>query len=509
MILDNIEFEVRMSDSDEGIVEGYAVPWDETISVGGYKEKFQRGSIESVEDVKLKMGHEGLPIGKVLRGQDTDNGFLIQAKLSDTPRANEVRTLLKDGVLNKFSVGFAPVEDERDGDTVVRTKVSLKEISVVEQPAYANAEILAVRDDSEISNKGEDNMSEENNELVELRDGLDALERKVENIHVPAAAPAEEKPKYRSYGEYILGFANQEQDAIDLFKRYTVESGEDGGVVADAISKDAWIGSVVDIWSKPRRVLNAFDTATLPSSGMNVEYATLDTNSVQYEEQALEGDLLAYGKVSLSTETAPVKTYGGFTTMSFQEAQRWNNVNIIQTHFDAMNAAYAAKTNNEVRDVVENAANTQVLDNAGAGLDDTAVIIGIVVDAAQMLEDAHSEIDSIICSPGVFKSLATIVDGNNRPVLEFRPQGVNTIGTASANNLTATLLGVPVIVDPGATEPTFWIVNSDALLTLESPGVPLRLSDQDITHLTQTMSVYGYMAVALQRPDHIVKVENL
>lgn len=508
MMIDNIEFEVRMSDTDEGIIEGYAVPWDETISVGGYKERFNRGAIESVEDVKLKMGHEGLPIGKVIRGQDTDNGFLIQAKLSDTPRANEVRTLLKDGVLNKFSVGFAPVSDERDGDTVVRTKVSLKEISVVEQPAYSNAQILAVRDDSEILDKGDEKMSEDNNELVELRDGLDALERKVENIHVPAAAPAEEKPLFRSYGEYILAFANQEQDAVDLFKRYTVEGGEDGGVVADAISKDAWIGSVVDIWSKPRRVLNAFDTATLPSSGMNVEYATLDTNTVQYEEQAAEGDLLAYGKVSLATETAPVKTYGGYTTMSFQEAQRWNNVNIIQTHFDAMNAAYAKTTNDEVRAVVE-AATTQEIDNGAGGLADTAVIIGLVVDAAQLLEDAHSEIDSIICSPGVFKSLATIVDGNNRPVLEFRPQGVNTIGTASANNLSATLLGVPVIVDPGATEPTFWIVNSDALLTLESPGVPLRLSDQDITHLTQTMSVYGYMAVAVQRPDHIVKVTNL
>ena len=50
---------------------------------------------------------------------------------------------------------------------------------------------------------------------------------------------------------------------------------------------------MVDIFTKQRKVLNAFDTAALPSSGMNVEYAKLKSNTVQYEELEAEGDKLA------------------------------------------------------------------------------------------------------------------------------------------------------------------------------------------------------------------------
>jgi hypothetical protein len=42
---------------------------------------------------------------------------------------------------------------------------------------------------------------------------------------------------------------------------------------------------------------------------------------------------------------------------------------------------------------------------------------------------------------------------------------------------------------------------------MESPGAPLRLSDGDITNLTNVYSVYGYMAVAVQRPNLVVKVD--
>jgi len=506
--MNELEFEFRMADDSEDTITGIAVPWNQEINLGGFKERFERGAISDVENTKLFYSHNQ-PIGKVTRGVETDEGYVIEAKVSDTPLGQECLTLMRDGVLNKLSVGFKPIEDERDGEVTVRTKVSLREVSVVPFPAYDKADVLTVREDTNILDKGVENkMSEENNELVELRSGLEDLERKVDTLEVPVAAPSEPAlPSFRSYGHWIKAAVEGREDALELQKRYTVDDGSAdgvaGGVVADAISQDQWIGSVVDIFSKQRKVLNAFDTAALPSSGMNVEYAKLKSNTVQYEQQALEGDKLAYGKVQLETATAPVKTYGGFTVLSRQEIERTNQVNILTAHFDAMNAAYADTTNNEVRAAVVAATGTQAI--TGPDLTDTGEIIGAVVDAAQLLDDVNSSIDSIIVSPDVFKALATLVDGANRPVLEFRTPSVNTIGVASATNLSATLLGVPVIVDPGAAAKTMWVVNSDALLTLESPGVPFRLSDQEITTLVNTFSVYGYLAVAVQRPDHIVK----
>ena len=115
------EFEVRLTDGETRTVAGIAVPYGDTISVGGYSERFERGAFGDIADTKLFYGHKE-PIGRVVRGEDTDAGFMIEAVISDTVRGNEVHTLLRDGVLNKFSVGFEAVEDRMDDGVVVRTK---------------------------------------------------------------------------------------------------------------------------------------------------------------------------------------------------------------------------------------------------------------------------------------------------------------------------------------------------------------------------------------------------
>ena len=92
-------------------------------------------------------GHEE-PIGKVVEGRDTEEGFEIVAKISDTPRGNEIYTLLQDDVLNRFSVGFYPVKDRKEGQTIVREEVTLLEVSVVPFPAFSGAKITEVRSES-------------------------------------------------------------------------------------------------------------------------------------------------------------------------------------------------------------------------------------------------------------------------------------------------------------------------------------------------------------------------
>lgn len=495
------EFEVRAD--DEGVVRGIAVPYGDTISVSGYKERFERGSIDSIENVKLFYGHSE-PIGKVLRGEDTDEGFLIEAKISDTARGNEIRTLLKDGVLNKFSVGFEAISDRQEEGVVVREKVRLREVSVVAFPAYDNASVLSVRQDdtanAETNNMEENNMSENDNiapEVTELREQINLLERKVDSIEAPAIVTPE--CHYRSYGEYIKGYIKQEDKAVDLFRTYT------GGTSDDAIVKDAWVGSVVEIINKPRKVLNAFSTATLPSEGLKVEYAKLDSDTVAYGEQENEGDVLDYGAISLTTATADVKTYGGYIQMSRQEIERASHVSVLQTAFEAMAARYGTVTNSVVRAAVV-AATTQEVSFDSDDLDSTGHVLGLVYDAAAKLDTYNAGLENIIVSGDVFKTIATITDGANRPVMNFGT-GSNTIGSASVAGITANIAGVPVIVDPGASAGTMWFVNSGAVKSFESPGAPLRLSDGDITNLTNVYSVYGYMAVAVQRPNLVVKVD--
>ena len=57
--MNNYEFEVR-AEAEERTLKGVAVPYNETISVGGIEERFERGSIPSVDGVKLFYGHNHL-----------------------------------------------------------------------------------------------------------------------------------------------------------------------------------------------------------------------------------------------------------------------------------------------------------------------------------------------------------------------------------------------------------------------------------------------------------------
>ena len=143
-------FEVRL-DEQTREVSGIAVPYGQVADIGGaYQEQFVPGAIRSVDDVKLFWQHAE-PIGKILEGRDTETGFEIRAKISDTPRGQEAYTLLKDGVINKFSVGFMPVEQTKEGNVVTRTLVDLKEVSLVSFPAFAGASVSEVRDEQTVS----------------------------------------------------------------------------------------------------------------------------------------------------------------------------------------------------------------------------------------------------------------------------------------------------------------------------------------------------------------------
>jgi phage head maturation protease len=74
---------------------------------------------------------------------------MVDAEFAKTVRAEEVRSLARDGFLDSVSVGFTdPVRENKGGTTWV-TKARLRELSVVVFPANEEAQILAVRSMSE------------------------------------------------------------------------------------------------------------------------------------------------------------------------------------------------------------------------------------------------------------------------------------------------------------------------------------------------------------------------
>ena len=496
-------FEVRL-DAETREVTGLAVPYGSTADIGGvYREAFAPGAIRSVEDVKLFWQHSE-PIGKILEGRDTEAGFEIRAMISDTPRGNEAYTLLKDNVINKFSVGFVPVEQTRDGDLVTRTLVDLKEVSLVSFPAFAGASVAEVREESTVAEvvadsirTKETNMSE-NMELDvrAVQDEVAEIRRELELVKTPSVSVSTEG-KFRSQGEYAKALVTGDADAIELFRAATS---------ADAELRPAFVGFVNSLINSGRPTLNAFSVNALPSTGLTIEYAKVNTNTIAVGKQSTENTALSEGAVALSTVSVSVNTYGGFTKISKQAIER-STVNYLDVAFQAMSLAYAKKMNTEFIAVLAALTWTGKTFDLSA-LTAAAVMGGIADGAAYIYNATGLSPEFIVAGVTAYKRLVSIVDTAGRPVVQQVGTGDNIIGLANIPGLKGSILGLPIVVDPALDAKTAYLASSQALTTYESAGTPTRLSVSDPTTLTDTYSVYGYAAFAVPFEGAIVKLNT-
>ncbi len=493
--MDNLitrSFEIRATDTEKREVSGVAVPFNETIDIGGgWTERFEKGAVDLEADVKLFRDHKEI-IGKVTRMEESDEGLLISAKISDTTLGNETLELVKDGAIRSFSVGFIPVVDEKKEKTIVRKKVDLKEVSLVAFPAYESASVTEVREEvkEEIMTENKDYSAD----IAEVRNHAEELERRLDVLATTSAStPA--TSQFRSMGDWVKAVATGNDDAIALHRTFT---GADSG---DSIMKNAWVSDTVRILNFGRPTYSVFSSAALPADGMNVEYPKINTNTLDVEDQAAEGDTLAYGKLTLTSATAPIKTYGGYTDMSRQVVER-SSIAYVDTAFRAMVAKYAAATNKAVRDeLAAQIANINTVTVAGVDADD--IIDAVAQAALEVNGDTGRALEFMLCSPDAFKQLAKVVDAAGRPLLSNVGATVNTYGNINPIGLTGTLLGLPIVVDPSLTG--WYAGNSAALTTYESAGAPFRLNDEEITSLTNSFSVYGYLGIAMPEPKALVK----
>jgi HK97 family phage prohead protease len=507
--MSNIEtrsFEVRIADTEERTITGLAVPYGQEANIGGqYKERFEAGAISDVTDVKLFYAHEE-PIGKIIQGRDTDGGYEITAKVSATPRGEEVLTLMRDGVLNKFSVGFVPVEDrwEDNNSTVIRTKVDLKEVSVVAFPAFTGATISEVRNDVESvdepeapQEKEQDNSVSENIEL-DVRTALDEvaeLRRDLEAVKtVQTVAPT--APKFRSQGEFAKALVAGDEDAKVLARAASTS--------ADTYAAPGFIGFINNLIAANRPSWNVWSSAALPASGMTVEYATVSANTIAVGEQDPENEALSFGNLSIDSVSANVKTYGGYTQFSRQTVER-SSVNYLDTAFQALAIAYSNATNTAAKAAIA------ALDFTGKVMDldggtAASVIEGLIDGIKYIKSNSGLNAEFILCSADSYKYFMKIADSAGRPIVDINRDGSNTMGTAN-NDLTGSIWGLPVIVDPSLGTGLAYLANSNALRVLEAPGAPVRLTDGDVTTLTDSISVYGYAAITVPFAAAIVKLD--
>lgn len=518
--LETREMSLRLESAEERTITGIAVPYNQDANIGGqYVERFAPGSIRSVEDVKLFWQHEEI-IGHVLEGRDTEAGFEITAYVAPTTLGNDVLELMRAGSVNKFSVGFVPIEQTREGNLITRTLVDLREVSSVVFPAYTQATITQVREDQEaeeqpqaepeVTELEDENTNErlsvsENTELEvrAIAEELTELRREIAATNAPAAPAAPSFINFRSQGEYAKALATGDDRAQELLRTYAPATS------ADTYMLPGWVGFINNLIDLNRPAWTVFSSGVLPADGLTVDYASVTTNGASVAVQAAEGDAIAQGNIVIDNASAAVKTYAGQTVLSRQLVER-SSVPYLDTAFQAMSIAYANATNAAVVSALGALDWTGKVMDADGGTA-KSILEGITDGAKYIKVNSGLNPEFILCDPVAYKYLVSVADTAGRPLVRLDGGAANgeSIGNADPRLLAGSIFGMPIIVDTTLSSGLAYLANSNAVRTYESAGSPVRLVD-DISgqsNLQNSYAVYGYGAVTVPFPGAIVKLD--
>lgn len=493
------EMDIRFDAATREVV-GMAVPYGQ-VSNG---EVFARGAVTLDGEAKLFWQHKE-PIGKIVDGQQTDAGFMVRATISETALGQDVHTLLKDGVINKMSVGFV-MRDAQMVDGVRQvTDALVREVSLVPFPWYDGANVTAVRDEPEsdvptsAETEGEivePETTPDASELAEVREAVQHIERELVTLKSVEVAPVAD---HRSAGEFIQALAKGEDTAVRAYS---------GATSADSVTTpiDRDLTMIVENAAPLRQV---FSTGVTPANGLAIYFAQLKGITDGTAAQAAEGDDLGYYEVQLETKNVSLKTIGNYIQLSIQSILR-STVDYLNTSFRGQAIALGNKLNAELIAAYQTVVAAQITAGNKVTIKATSAtyndFLNGITDAAVKFAAIGLPLEYLVVDTATFKELMALQGSDGRPVLLVDGAGVNNVGTISPTGLGGQFAGIRVVavsqLNTNKSQCAF--VNSQALRQYTSAN--LRLETDNAINLSNAYSLATFTAVADEYPAAIVGI---
>lgn len=146
----SIELKETAIDMSARTIEGYAATWDldqtnDIINKGAFTKTIDEGFKNG--RVKMLWQHDA-PLGMPTEMFEDDRGLYVKGKISRTQLGDEALELMRDGVVDRMSIGFSIPQNKSgftDEGVRIISEVKLFEFSPVTFPANEAAHILAVK----------------------------------------------------------------------------------------------------------------------------------------------------------------------------------------------------------------------------------------------------------------------------------------------------------------------------------------------------------------------------
>jgi HK97 family phage prohead protease len=511
--------QVEAADTERRVIAGKIVPFEEVGNTSVGKVVFAKGSIEIGDPgkVKMLMQHSAeRPIGRMQKFNQAEDGIYASFKISASMQGQDALILAGEQLIDGLSVGVDVNKSIQKKDYLYVTSATLKEVSLVESPAFSAAQVTKVAaSESEAETPIETKESEA--PVEDLATAPQEAKAEAATPTVEAARPVITAPLIQTsvrtpitsmaaYTEHKIKAALGNDDS----KLY-VAAADDSFSTNPAFNPTQYLSEFVTNTRFGTPAIDACSQGTLPTSGMTISVPSLVTSAGGYNGVAPEVTVEAEGgavqNTGMETQylTGTVSKYSGMNTLSVELLER-SDPNFYAELTKQLEYAYLKRLDQTVL-----AALIQASANA---TNTTADLDGIVAFSTEAARTIYSNTgyfaQNYIANPAQWGALIGAQDTTKRPVFNAL-QPMNAAGQVGPQSIRGSVLGLDLYVDKNFTATTF---DDNSAIILAPEAFTVYRSAQNfmsvnvVSNLQVQVAIYGYMATIAKMPNGIMKFQK-
>ena len=512
--------QVEAADTERRIIAGKIVPYEEVGNTSVGKVVFAKDSIEIGDPGKVKMLMQHMPekpIGRMQKFNKAEDGIYASFKISASMQGQDALILAGEQLIDGLSVGVDVNKSVQKKDYLYVTSATLREVSLVESPAFSAAQVTKVAaSESEAETPIETKESEA--PVEDLATAPQEAKAEAATPTVEAARPVITAPLIQTrlrtpidsmakYTEHKIKAALGNDDS----KLY-VTAADDFATNGIGFNPTQYLTEFVTNTRFGTPAIDACSQGTLPQSGLTISVPSLVTSAAGGTGVAptvtveAEGGNVAQTDMVSQYLTGTVSKYSGMNTLSVELLER-SDPNFYAELTQQLQNAYLTTIDTAVVAALV-AAGT----NASATTADSDGIIAYTSQAAKLVyENTGFFAQNYIGNPAQWQALMGAVDSTKRPIYNAI-QPMNAAGQVAPTSIRGNVLGLDLYVDKNFSQTAFddnsaIILAPEAFTVYRSPQA--FMSVNVVSNLQVQVAIYGYMATIAKMPYGIVKYAKI
>jgi HK97 family phage prohead protease len=451
---------IKLLEAEEGKarreISGLAVPYDVEATVSdGTRVKIMRGALPIDGPApKLLKYHDGSEVvGLVTARKDEEDGMYFTARISKTRDGDDVIELIKDGALDAVSIGIDPIKATYDKTgTLVVKAAKWRELSIVGEPAFADARITQIAATSIHTNdtKESTTMEATTNTPAEQPAPAPTAPIWAEARKVPSRLPSAAE-WISAYVQGGTAFANINKLIADHQAYHNPVAAAAGDIATTdtpGLLPVPVVGPVYDNINYLRPVVTAIGARAMPLGSGKVFNRPEITTHTSVAQQTTELTGLSSTTMVISSNNVTRLTFGGTVLVSEQDVD-WTDPNSVNIILQDLAGQYADATDNYAADELRSNSTDQ-----GTWAGTAATILAEIYAAAQLIAANTNVLPThMFVDPEMWAKIGSLVDGQNRPLFPtvgpFNAAGIQNAATWNGNPL-----GLTMVVDKNFTAKT-------------------------------------------------------